>query len=363
MERPYPQRVVIVVNIPRPPVGEGLARAFAKLGSEPKVFMSHLVNTSFDRYVIHTLNHLAHNLRILPKGVNFFEDHPRSHKEYRNRKFLELCREFKPDLVFLTRGLRFKLETLAALREFTTVFCWHTESEGRFPEIEPELPYYHHTYFFSSLSLERARELGFANTSLLLHALDTSLFSPLGLPKVYDWSFVGQWHPRRQRYVEALAQVSRNFAIYGPRWRKQVYRQPALWWRVKGRELWGEGLNRLYNQSRVAVNISVWGDKPGESHGANMRLLEIPATGTCLLTDHASDAARLLTPGEEFVAATSLEDMQAQLAALLADEARREKIARQGCHKASHIRTYDHMAAEIAADWRRLQGGVDSGGG
>ncbi len=357
----YPKRVVIVVNIPRPPVGQGLARAFEALGSDPRVFMSHLVNTRFDRYFIHNLNHLAHNLRILPKGVNFFEDHPKSHKEYRNRKFLELCREFQPDLVFLTRGLRFKIETLAALREFTTLFCWYTESETRFPEIEPELPYYHHTYFFSSLSLERARALGFANTSLLLHALDTSLFHPLGLPKVFDWCFVGQWHPRRQRYCESLAQVSQNFAIYGPRWRKKMYRHPLMWWRIKGWEIWGEALNRLYNQTRVAVNISVWGDKPGESYGANMRLLEIPATGTCLLTDHMSDAERLLTPGEEFVAAASLEDMQQQLADLLDDPDRREGIARQGCRTASQIRTYHDMATEIAADWRRLRGG--GGGG
>ena len=363
LAKSYPQRIVIVVNIPRPPVGEGLARAFAKQGSQTRVFMSHLVNTPFDRYVIHHLDHLGHNLRILPKGVSFFEGHPSSHKEYRNRKFLELCREFQPDLVFLTRGLRFKLETLAALREMTTLFCWHTESEGRFPEIEPELPYYHHTYFFSSLSLTRARGLGFANTSLLLHALDTSLFYPLGLPKKYDWCFVGQWHPRRQRYCEALARVSGNFAIYGPRWRKKVYRQPRLWRRVQGAEIWEEDLNRLYNQTRVAVNISVWGDKPGESHGANMRLLEIPATGACLLTDHIGDAARLLTPGEEFVAAASPEDMQEQLAALLADEARREEIARRGCEKAARIRTYDHMAEEIAADWQRLREVGEGGGG
>ncbi|MGQ9689490.1 MAG: CgeB family protein [Desulfobaccales bacterium] len=352
----YPQRVVIVVNIPRPPVGQGLARAFAAGGSQTRVFMSHLVNSRFDRWFIHPLNHLAHNLRILPKGVNFFEDHPQCHKEYRNRKFLELCREFRPDLVFLTRGLRFKVETLAILRELTTVFCWHTESEERFPEIEPELPFYHHTYFFSSLSLARAQALGFTNTSLLLHGLDTSLFYPLGLPKIYDWCFVGQWHPRRQRYCEALARVSQNYAIYGPRWRKKVYRNLGMWRRVKGWEIWGEDLNRLYNQTRVAVNISVWGDKPGTAHGANMRLLEIPATGTCLLTDHAADAERLLISGEEFAAASSPEEMQKQLALLLADEARREDIARRGCQKASHIRTYDHLAAEIAADWRRVKG-------
>jgi spore maturation protein CgeB len=360
LAKDYPQRVVIVVNIPRPPVGAGLARAFEALGSQTRIFMSHLVNSRFDRYLIHNLDHLGHNLRILPKGVSFFEGHPLSHKEYRNRKFLELCREFKPDLVFLTRGLRFKVETLAALREFTTLFCWHTESEGRFPEIVPELPYYHHTYFFSSLSLANARELGFANTSLLLHALDTSLFYPLGLPKVYDWSFVGQWHPRRQRYLEALAAVSGNYALYGPRWRKKVYRHPGMWWRVKGWEIWGADLNRLYNQTRVAVNISVWGDRPGESHGANMRLLEIPATGACLLTDHAADAGRLLTPGEDFVAAGGVEEMQQTLAELLADPDRREAIARRGCEKASQIRTYDHMAGEIVADWRGLQGPVIS---
>ncbi len=357
MPQPYPQRVVIVVNIPRPPVGEGLARAFGNVGSDPRVFMSHLVNTPFDRYIIHNVNHLAHNLRILPKGVNYFEDHPKSHKEYRNRKFLELCREFQPDLVFLTRGLRFKLETLAALREFTTVFCWYTESESRFLEIEPELPYYHHTYFFSSLSLERAQALGFTNTSLLLHALDTRLFYPLSLPKVYDWCFVGQWHPRRERFCEGLARVSKNFAIYGPRWRKRAYRNPTVWWRIKGWEIWEEALNRLYNQTRVAVNISVWGDKPEESHGANMRLLEIPATGTCLLTDYAGDAERLLTPEKEFVATVSLEDMQEKLVSLLADEETRERIAHQGHLKASHIRTYDDMVAEIATDWRRMREG------
>lgn len=350
-----PQRVVIVVNIPRPPVGEGLARAFGKVGSDTRVFMSHLVNTRFDRYLIHNINHWARNLRLVPKGTDLFEGHLLSHKEYRNRKFLELCREFRPDLVFLTRGLRFKLETLAALREFTTVFCWYTESEGRFPEIEPELPYYHHTYFFSSLSLARARALGFTNTSLLLHALDTSLFHPLGLPKLYDWCFVGQWNPRRQQFCQGLARVSKNFAIYGPRWRKRAYRDLTVWWRIKGRELWGEDLNRLYNQTRVGINISVWGDKAGESHGANMRLLEIPATGTCLLTDYSSDAERLLTPEEEFVAAAGLAEMQEKLAALLADQARRERIARQGCLKASHIRTYDDLVAEIAADWRRLR--------
>uniref|UniRef100_A0A7V4LBZ6 Spore protein YkvP/CgeB glycosyl transferase-like domain-containing protein n=1 Tax=Desulfobacca acetoxidans TaxID=60893 RepID=A0A7V4LBZ6_9BACT len=351
---PVPRRVIIVVNLPKPPVGEGIARAFGRLGAETRIFMSHLENSRFDRYIIHHLNHLAHNLRILPKGVNWFEDHPLSHKEYRNRRFLELCREFKPDLVFLTRGLRFKLETLAALRELTTVFCWYTESEERFPEIAPELPFYHHTYFFSSRSLELARNLGYGNTSLLLHALDTDLFRPLGLPPKYDWCFVGQWHARRQEYLAGLARVSKNFVIYGPRWAKHTFTVPSLFFHLRGREIWGEALNRLYNQTRVVINVSVWGSA---GTGANLRLLEVPACGACLLTDVARDASLLLTPEEDFVSAADLAEMQAKLAELLADDRRRQEVARRGCAKARSVRTYDHLVAEVAADWAACREG------
>ncbi len=351
-----PQRVVLVMNVPHPPVGAAMARALSKLGIESRIFFSHRVNTAFDRWIIHPVNHWAHNLRLVPKHVDLFEGHPLSHREYRNREFLRLCREWRPDLVFLTRGLRFTLETLQELRQLTTVFCWYTESEQRFPEIVPELPFYHHTYFFSTLSLEKARDLGHEHTGLLLHAVDTGEFHPLDIPKKYDWCFVGQHHPRREEYLEGLARVSGNFAIYGPRWRRRTWRKPIFWRGIKGWEIWGERLNRLYNQTRVAINVSVWGDEHGQSRGVNMRLLEIPCCRTCLLTDHAGDAELLLTPGEHFESAASLPEMQEKLAALLADDARREKIAQAGYDKAVTIRTYDHLVAEVLWDWARFRG-------
>jgi spore maturation protein CgeB len=146
--------------------------------------------------------------------------------------------------------------------------------------------------------------------------------------------------------------VSKNFVVYGPRWRKHTLTSPTLFFRLKGTEIWGEALTRLYNQTRVVINVSVWGS---EGAGANLRLLEVPACGACLLTDVVKDASLLLTPEKEFVGAADLPEMQQKLAVLLADEPRREEVARRGYEKAAHLRTYDHLVAQVCGDWARYR--------
>jgi len=349
-----PRRVLIVTQVDKPPLAAAIAEAFRRRGIATEVFYSWLCNTWFDRLIIRPLNHYARTLRLIPKSKNLFPHHPKSHKEWRSRKAIELCRAFQPELILITGIQRFKPEVLEVFRASATVFYWFTESENRFPEIVGELPFYHHIYCISSLSREQARSLGHSS-SLLLHAVNTAEFYPLNLPKIYDWCFVGQWHPRRQEYAEALAKVSRKFAIYGPKWRRRTYNRPALWFGIKGEGIWGEKLNRLYNQTKVVINVSFWGDERRGGHGVNMRLLEVPACRTVLLSDFASDAQRLLVPDQEFVMAENLPDMQAKLAELLRDEAKREAIAEEGYKKATTIRTYDHLVAQICVDWAEIK--------
>lgn len=346
-----PRRVLIVWYSPQPPLAESLAHAFARRGAATRVFLSWPCNTLYDRYIIHTINHFAHNLRLTPKSVNLFEGHPKSHKEWRSRQLLLLARDFKPDLVVIAGVHRFKPEVLQELQQSTTVFFWFTESEKRFPEIAWELPFYDQIYLISSESLERAQKEGFANVSLLQHAVDPSLFRPLELPQTLDWCFVGQWHERRQKYVEGLAKVSENFVIYGTRWRKHNYFKPSIFLRIRGTGIWGEEVVRLYNQTRVVLNISVWGDEAQGGKGVNMRLLEVPACRTCLLTDFSRDADKLLTAGEEFVSAANLEEMQEKLAGLLAHPEERLRIAQAGYEKARQVRNYDDLVNQLLADW------------
>lgn len=351
----FPRKVLLVGNCDRPPVMSAIARALDRLGVAHRHLYSQLCNTYFDRFIIHPVNHYARVLRLKPKHLDLFEGHPKSHREHRNRELLRLVADYRPDLVWLIRGLKFKPETLEIISRQTRLFCWYTESETRLGEIEAELPYYHHLYFISSRGVEWANELGYRSASLLQHAVDTAQFHPMDLPKRYDWCFVGQWHARRQHYVEGLAEVSRNFVIYGPRWLKRLWRRPALWLKVRGTGIWGEALNRLYNQTKVVINVSVWAQEKETGAGVNLRLLEVPACGACLLTDLTRDAARLLTPEVHFVGASSLPEMQARLAELLKDEQKRESIARQGYEAAFRVRTYDTLVAQVLEDCRRLR--------
>ncbi len=355
MSTNLPRKVLVVGNCDRPPVMSAIARTLTRLGVGNQHLYSQLCNTLFDRFIIHPVNHYARVLRLKPKHLNLFEGHPQSHREHRNRELLHLVAEYQPDLVFLIRGLKFKPETLAVISRQTRLFCWYTESETRLGEIEEELPHYHHLYFISSRGVEWANEKGYGNASLLQHAVDTDAFHPMDLPRLYDWCFVGQWHARRQQYIEGLAKVSRNFVIYGPRWLKRLWRQPSLWLRVRGTGIWGEALTRLYNQTKVVINVSVWAAEEQTGAGVNLRLLEVPACRTCLLTDLTRDAARLLTPDVHFVGATTLPEMQEKLAQLLKDDQRRETIARQGYEVASRVRTYETLVTQVLEDWARMR--------
>lgn len=173
----------------------------------------------------------------------------------------------------------------------------------------------------------------------------------MDIKKKYDWCFVGSWNERRQKYIEGLAEVSRNFVLYGPSWPNLAFRKPYLWLRLKGEGIWGEKLTRLYNQTRVVINVSVWGDEHETAKGVNPRLLEVPTCRACLLTDFARDAEFLLIPGEDFASAATLPEMQGKLAWLIRDEKRRDQIARKGYEKATKVRTYDDLVAQVCDTW------------
>lgn len=330
---------------------EACAKAFEAIGATTRIFYTGLCNTWYDRYVIHTVNHYAHTLRLVPKTVNLFQGHPKSHKEYRSRQLFLLCQEFNPDMVFLIRGEGVKVEVLEELRRRTRLLCWFVEGEYRLREIVGEMRAYHHLYFMSSKALEWGKAQALERVGLLQHAVDTNRFHPMGLPKIYAWCFLGSHSRRRQEYLASLMEASRRCVIYGPKWRRRAWREPRLWLRVRGKGLLGDKVNHLYNQCKVVVSIASWGNAEQGPSGVNMRFLEMPASGACLLTDYASDAERLLVPGEDFVSAESAADMKARLAELLADDEKRDRIARNGCEKAKRVRTYRDLVRQICADW------------
>lgn len=341
---------VLIAYTSRPPIMRYLEAAFARRGIAVRRVHAD-ENSWFDRFVIHGTNKLAHNFRILPKSRNLFEDHPLSHMNYRSRRLREAIATWDPDLVFLIRGLGFRQWALEGAR---TKFGWWVEADERVAEALSEAPWYDRYFFINSASVEAASAAGYCHAAYLPHAVDPQVFRPLpGVEKDLDFCFVGLWSRKRQRYIEAALDVTGNGAVYGPKWFRKTLGNRRLRRIVKGGYIGGDALVRLYNRSKIVINITEWGAAGGvKRSGMTMRLFEIPATRSLLLTDSSADIELAIKPGEHVATFDDIDDFRKKLGLYLADARARERIADQGLQHVRAKCTYDAMAERLIQAYR-----------
>jgi glycosyltransferase involved in cell wall biosynthesis len=349
---------ILLVYSARPPTIRYLRLAFERAGVEARCLYAD-ENTGFDRLLIRPINKLSHNLRILPKSRNFFEGHPLSHMNHRSARLKAEIGKFDPDLVFLIRGISFRTQALAEAR---MRFAWWVEAEERVSEPLAEVNEFDWYFFMNSSSVEVARARGHPHVSYLSHAVDTDFFQPLeGHKQDLDFCFVGAWSEKRQRHIEALLDITRSGAIYGPRWQKNVWKNPRFRGLVKGSYIEGQQLVDLYCRSKIVLNITNWGKGEGLARsGMTMRVFEVPATGSFLLTDESNEMHDIVKPEVHVGTFSDVADFRTQFERYLRDDALRLRIAQQGM---AHVRansSYDHLAAEIIKKYEELAGVTDS---
>lgn len=336
---------VLLVYASRPPILDYLQKAFSRRQIEVQsVFADD--NTWFDRKVIHRINKWAHSLRILPKNRNYFEQHPLAHKNFRSEKLHEVYDSFQPDLVLLIRGISFRHDVLKMVRP---LFGWWIEHEGRVDEALAEISNFDWYFFMSDTSVQKAHQAGYSHASYLAHAVDPGAFFPIGdVKKKFDVCFVGGWSPKRQAYIENTLALTSNVAIYGGKWLRKCWNRPAILSCWKGSYIEGDDLNCLYNESQIVLNITNWGSGEGAARsGMNMRVLEVPATGSFLFTDTSKELEQFLTPGIHIGTHDSPEAFKSGLAYFLSHDAERVAIAFEGMNHVRSRHTYDHIVQEI----------------
>ena len=265
---------VLIAYSSNPPIIADLSEAFAKRNIDVDYVLADK-NSWFDRWVIRRLNKQLHNLRILPKDKSLFSDHPLAHKNYRSAALKEKISSFNPDLVFVVRGIAFNND---ALIQANRLFGWWVEKEERTQEALGEISLFDWYFFLAESSVQQAKASGYSNVSYLSHMVNPNRFRKIdGSDKSYDVCFVGNWSPHRQKFIDAVLEVTPNVAIYGRKWRRNNIRNAKVLKAVKGQWIDGEPLNRLYNESRVVLNVTNWGAGIGKGRsGMNMRVFEVP---------------------------------------------------------------------------------------
>jgi hypothetical protein len=137
-----------------------------------------------------------------------------------------------------------------------------------------------------SAQRDMAEKLGVAWLPL---AYDPAVIHPLdGCDKVYDWCFIGNPVNR-----ERMAAIARLRARVPNAFAGQAY---------------GEEMNRIYNQSRVAINLSIGND-------INMRFFEVQGSGTPLLSSRVGNGEEEIFDGVLYF--ESPEELPDRIVALL----------------------------------------------
>ena len=341
-----PLRKVLIVFQQRPPIADYLEREFNQRGIEVVKFYSDQ-NTWFDRWIINRLNKQLHNLRILPKQKNLFVNHPWAHRNYLNQKLWDIYQQTKPDLCLAIRGMDIGLDAIE--RMDCSKIAWWVEPETHIHEAIAEAQAFDWYFCMNQACVDAMKNASYPNTSYLPHAVSTQDFFPIdGVLKRYDLCFVGKHSEKRQKFIEAALQVTNNIVIYGPRWRERNLDNPKIRKLCLGQYISGSALNQLYNESKVVLNVTGWNGVSGSPpSGLNMRILEVPATGTCLLTDGIRELSGVFKVGSQILVYEDEHELIDQLDWALRHEEEREAVAKAGCNAVQNGHTYKTTLSQI----------------
>ena len=170
------------------------------------------------------------------------------------------------------------------------------------------------------------RQAGLSQAEWLPFAFDATLRNDPDAERIYDIGFVGSLEQpaTRAERVQVLARLEGKYRL-------NDYRRAAF----------GDDMMRVYNQSRIAVNVPV----PG---GFNMRTFEAMAAGALLLTRAVGNGQEdFFRDGVHLVTYRDSDDLIDKVDYFLRNDAERREIAANGMREVLARHTYDHRAAQL----------------
>lgn len=255
---------------------------------------------------------------------------PWSADALRRKGIVDVARRLRPDYLFVVSTFPYPRNVLEQIKaecgvRKTIGWCVEGPTWANDPNREADL--YDH-YFCIHRSGITHPGIGY----LPAVGFDSAAYSRRNVePKLQQLVFVGRKKERRVQWLAPLRDL--GLKIYGPEWEKSELASS-----LAAPGIFGDALNALYNRSKIVLNVSAWSNH--ELNCLNLRILDVPATGSLLLTDYAPDIEEYLQADREVVIAHSPEEMRDKARYYLAHDAQREKIAQAGWERVQKMETY-----------------------
>ncbi len=250
-------------------------------------------------------------------------------KEF-SQKAIHICLEFKPrwllavGLAPLEAGALDRIGKMGIPRfNYLTDNPWNPAH--RAPWFIKALPFYSHVFSVRRSCLENLRKLGCAQASFLPFACAPELHYPAAtspeerIKFETDAVFIGGADPDRIPYISALIKAGFKIGLYGGYWER--FKET----KAHTRGLAGpEVLRKAITHAKVALCLV----RRANGDGNSMRTFEIPAIGSCMLTEDTEEHREIFgEEGKAVVYFRTVDEMVGKLRWLLSHEAERRRLA------------------------------------
>ena len=248
-----------------------------------------------------------------------------------SKMVLQYCRESRPDVVLttglapVTRKVLIEIAKLGIKRiNFLTDDPWNKAHRAEW--FMKALPHYDEVYSPRRAMLADLRQAGCKKVAYLPFAYDPDLFyrettehcRAAGFTGT-DVVFAGGADDDRVSYMQALNQAGLDFALYGEYWN----RHPETRGLARG-QVDIETLRMALSSAKVGLCLV----RRANRDGSCMRTFEVPAVGTCMLTEDTQEHRDILgEEGEAVLYFDSMDSMLEKAKQLCRDEALRNRLA------------------------------------
>ncbi len=322
-------------------LGEDLAAALVNLGHDVHCFDS----SARGSYMVH--KRLAKSLAKLVGAKAQLSAYFSARQERQLAKdFLGFCEQIAPELIVVIRGERIPVDALPEVssRFGAKTVVWWVKN----PRWESRL-------FAEAESYDRAFSInesicGEGIQYLPSWSVNREVFSPTPFSlKKRQLLFIGTWSPRRQRYLEAIADLP--LEIIGPHWLEHLSMMHPLRRKVAGEWVSPAGMASYYRSVWAVIDIHQMDQDHGQ--GVNMRFADVPTSGTVLITEPSREIERWQLADRCAVLFTNPESLRKAAMALLADAQRCGAMSGKTAEVSAGMPTFADRAATILQSLNR----------
>lgn len=262
-----------------------------------------------------------------------------------NRRLLQLAAESRPDVaIFSLYTDQFDVQVVNELRRHTRTFCFFHDDTWR---VEYSRYWAAQFDYFSTPDLHgelKYHEIGLPNAIYFPFGCNEAVFHRLDLPKKYDVSFVGAWHPYREWLIRRVRKAGISVKVAGFGWPDGEINQ--------------DNMVRMFNESRINLNLSnsaSWDARylasslrgcinrlrsPKSVEQLKARIFEVNGCGAFQLSYYVEGLANCYDLDREVVVYTDVGDLIEKIRFYLAHDELRQSIAASGYERTLRDHTF-----------------------